>query len=112
MRRKVYRSLDHPAEFFGIRGRFIYPFLILMLLAVFFGIVVGGQLSLLFGIITGVVLTAVAYMYIIYKQTKIKEKALMKVLTKKLYPSEYHVRPKHIRNIWRGINLHNHFLKE
>ena len=37
--------------------------------------------------------------------SKIDEKDLFKMIVKRSYPSLYRVRPKHIRNLWRGFNL-------
>ena len=41
MRRRVYRSLDRPAAFFGIRGRFMWVMALGAALALVVGLVAG-----------------------------------------------------------------------
>jgi len=113
MRRRVYRSLDRPATFFGIRGRFIIVMVAGAALAAFVGIIVGGCTSMLLGFGVFLLLAIVAYFTTTTLQSKIDEKDIWKSVIKRSYPACYRVRPKHIRNIWRGFNLANsHFIKE
>lgn len=113
MRRRVYRSLDRPATFFGIRGRFIIVMVAGAALAAFVGIIVGGCTSMLMGFGVVLVLVIVAYFLTTTLQSRIDEKDIWKTVVKKAYPACYRVRQKHIRNIWRGFNLANsHFIKD
>ena len=81
MKRRVYRSLDRPAAFFGIRGRFMWV------------------------MAPGLVGAVAAYLLTLSLQSRIDEKDIWKRIVRKGYPSLYKVRPKHVRNIWRGFNL-------
>lgn len=107
MKRHIYRSLDRPATFFGIRGRFMIVMGLGAALSVFFGIIVGGLTSMLVGM--GALLVAAAGFYILTMslQSRIDEKDIWKMLLKHSYPDVYRMKPKHIRNIWKGVNLPN-----
>lgn len=105
MKRRVYRSLDRPATVFGIRGRFMWVFTLGGALALIVGLVVGGAASMIFGFGAGLLAAVAAYLLTLSLQSKIDEKDLFKMIVKRSYPSLYRVRPKHIRNLWRGFNL-------
>lgn len=107
MRRPVYRCLDRPATFFGIRGRFMLMIVPALALALLLGIIIGGMTSLLFGF--GVILVVFVAFYVLTMtlQSRIEEKDIWKTLAKRSYPDVYRMRPKHIRNIWKGFNLPN-----
>ena len=105
MRRKVYRSLDRPASVFGIRGRFLWGAVLGGAPALVAGVAVGGAVSMLAGVGTALVGALAAYMATLSLQSKVDEKDLVKTVVKRSYPTLYRVRPKHVRNIWRGFNL-------
>ena len=105
MRRRVYRSLDRPAAVFGIRGRFLYVALLGGALALIIGLVVGGAGSMILGVGSGLTAALAAYLFTLSLQSKIDEKDLFKAIVRRSYPVLYRVRPKHVRNIWRGFNL-------
>jgi len=105
MRRKVYRSLDRPAAVFGIRGRYLWVAALGGALAFIAGSVVGKVTSMLLGVGTGLLGALAAYFLILSLQSRVDEKDLPKMIARRAYPSLYRVRPKHVRNIWRGFNL-------
>ncbi len=105
MERRVYRSLDKPTEFFGIKGRFMAVMLLLTGMALMAGILVGGMTGMMAGTGAFLVLAAFAYMATLAMQAKVKEKDLVKTVIRRGLPRVYSVRPKHIRNIWKGFNL-------
>ena len=105
MKRKVYRSLDRPATVFGIRGRFMWVFALGGGIALVAGLAVGGATSMLPGFGAGLAFALAAYFLTLSLQSKTDEKDIWKMVVKRSYPSLYRVRPKHIRNIWRGFNL-------
>ena len=105
MKRRVYRSLDHPATVFGIRGRLMWVFAVGGALALIVGLVVGGATSMILGFGAGILAGVGAYLMTLSLQSRIDEKDLFKMIIKRSYPSLYRVRPKHIRNLWRGFNL-------
>lgn len=78
-----------------------------LLLSLILGLVIGGVTSLLFGF--GVILVVLVAFYVLTMilQSRIEEKDIWKTLAKRSYPDVYRMRPKHIRNIWKGFNLPN-----
>lgn len=105
MKRRVYRSLDRPATVFGIRGRFLWVAVLGGALALIVGLVVGAVSSMIVGFGAGLLAALAAYFLTLSLQSKVDEKDLFKMIVKRSYPALYHVRPKHVRNIWRGFNL-------
>jgi len=105
MRRKVCRSLDRPSAFFGIRGRFIYVLVLIVAAGLVPSIVVGKLTSMIFGFGVLLVVAVAAYFVTTSLQSRIDEKDMMKVLAKRRLPERYRVRPKALRNIWKGFNL-------
>ena len=105
MKRRVYRSLDRPATVFGIRGRFLWVAVLGGTLALIVGLVVGAVSSMIVGFGAGLLAALAAYFLTLSLQSKVDEKDLFKMIVKRSYPSLYRVRPKHVRNIWRGFNL-------
>lgn len=105
MRRRVYRSLDRRATFFGIRGRFLWLMALGAALALIIGMTVGAVTSTAFGIGAGMIVATIAYLVTTTIQSTINEKDIWKIVIKRGYPSLYRVHPKHIRNLWRGFNF-------
>jgi len=105
MKRKVYRSLDRPATVFGIRGRFLYVMILGGALALIVGLAVGRAGSMILGVGAGLLAALAAYLLTLSLQSRIDEKDIFKVIIKRSYPSLYRIRPKHMRNIWKGFNL-------
>ena len=105
MKRRIYRSLDRPATVFGIRGRFLWVAVLGGALALIVGLVVGAVSSMIVGFGAGLLAALAAYFLTLSLQSKVDEKDLFKMIVKRSYPSLYRVRPKHVRNIWRGFNL-------
>ena len=54
--------------------------------------------------------SVIIYLLTITLQEKIDEKDLYKLILRRRFPDIYRVQPKHIRNIWKGFNLPNHYL--
>lgn len=105
MRRKVYRSLDRAATVFGIRGRFLWMMALGGSLALIVGLVVGGVAGMIPGMGAGLLGAVAAYFLTVSLQSRVDEKDIWKVVVKRGYPALYRIRPKHIRNIWKGVNL-------
>ncbi|MBR6038045.1 MAG: hypothetical protein IKP53_04810 [Candidatus Methanomethylophilaceae archaeon] len=105
MKRRVYRSLDRPATVFGIRGRFMYVMFVGGALALVVGLVAGRASSMVLGFGAGILAAVAAYLLTLSLQSKVDEKDIFKMVARRSYPTLYLVRPKHIRNIWKGFNL-------
>jgi len=112
MKRRVYRSLDRPATFFGVRGRFMVIFGLGFALALIIAMIVGGMTSMLVGFGVLLLICVAVYMTVISLQERISEKDLFKLVIRRRFPDIYRVQPKHIRNIWKGFNLPNHNLTD
>lgn len=105
MRRKVYRSLDRPSTFFGIRGRFIILTLAMVAVGLIPAITLGRLTNMLLGFGVLLVVAVVAYFITTALQSKIDEKDIWKTVAKWRFPDRYRMRPKSLRNIWKGFNL-------
>ena len=105
MKRRVYRSLDRPATVFGIRGRFLWVMALGGALALIIGMVVGSVTSMIVGFGAGLLAVTGAYFVTVGLQSRIDERIIWKMLVRQGFPTLYRVRPKHIRNIWKGFNL-------
>lgn len=112
MKRRVYRSLDRSATFFGIKGRFLLLMGAGAGLGVCLALIVGSMTSMLVGFAVLLVIIIAMYFLTTSLQSRLDEKKIWKYVVKRGYPEIYRVRPKHIRNIWRGFNLANsHFTR-
>jgi len=105
MRRRVYRSLDRPSTFMGIKGRFIIVMGLGAAVSLIAALIAGRLTSMLMGFGVAVVMMVVFYFLTTSLQAKIPEKDIWKTLVRRSLPRVYRTRPKHIRNIWRGFNL-------
>ena len=105
MQRRVYRSLDRPATVFGIRGRFLLVMALGGAIALVVGLVVGGLTSMILGFGAGLLCCMGAYFFTVSLQSRIDEKDIWKRIVRRGFPTLYVMRPKHIRNAWKGFNL-------
>ena len=74
MRRKVYRSLDRPAAFFGIRGRFMWVMALGGAIALVVGLVAGRAVATVAGFGAGLVGAVAAYLLTLSLQSRIDER--------------------------------------
>ena len=112
MKRRVYRSLDRPATVFGIRGRFLWVMALGGALALIIGMVVGSVSSMIVGFGAGLLAATGAYFVTVSLQSRIDERDIWKMVVRQGFPALYRMKPKHIRNIWKGINLEVEKTKE
>jgi hypothetical protein len=105
MKRRVYRSLDRPATVFGIRGRFLWVMALGGALALIIGMVVGSVTSMIVGFGAGLLAVTGAYFVTVSLQSRIDERDIWKMVVRQGFPALYRMKPKHIRNLWKGINL-------
>lgn len=105
MRRRVYRSLDRPATVFGVRGRFLWVMALGGALSLIAGLIAGALAGMLAGTGAALIALGAAYLGVLSLQSRVAERDLVKVIVKRSYPALYRVRPKHIRNLWKGFNL-------
>ena len=105
MKRRVYRSLDRPATVFGIRGRFLWVMALGGALALIIGMVVGSVTSMIVGFGAGLLAVTGAYFVTVSLQSRIDERDIWKMVVRQGFPALYRMKPKHIRNLWKGFNL-------
>lgn len=112
MKRRVYRSLDRPATVFGIRGRFLWVMALGGALALIIGMVVGSVTSMIVGFGAGLLAVTGAYFVTVSLQSRIDERDIWKMVVRQGFPALYRMKPKHIRNFWKGFNLEVEKTKE
>ena len=97
MRCKVYRALDRPSVFFGIKGRFITWYLILagavLMLSVAVGVVTAG----VFGFVLFILGAAGAYVFVMLLQDKSSDREFTIRLNARKYPRFYRLKPQPFR---------------
>lgn len=80
---RVWRALDQPASFFGIKGRFMTLFLIVAAAAATVAICLGSSFGNLAGMFIFGALVFCDYMLILSVQAKLSEKAFSRFLIKR-----------------------------
>ena len=78
---RVWRSLDQPAAFFGIRGRFMTLFGIVAGCAAFVALVIGSSFGTLLGMVTHAALLFCDYMLVVSIQAKMSDKEFTRLLS-------------------------------
>ena len=99
---RIWRSLDRPASFFGVKGRFKHVFLVMA--------AAGGLLSAVAWILTNALVGMVClasicigdYMAVIAMQGRLSDRALSRLMCSRSVPAFVHVRPLSIRSTVRG----------
>lgn len=95
MKCKVYRSLDKPSSFFGLRGRFITCCAIGVALSLALAVVVGTVTVSLIGTAVFFLGSAGSYLFAISLQGKMSERTFGRKLLSKRFPDYIRLRPKH-----------------
>lgn len=101
MRCPVYRSLDKPSAFFGIRGRFTSWIAILLAVDLLVAFIVGIMTVSIVGIGFFLIGAVVAYLYIMSLQGKQSDRAFAMKMNSKKYPRYVRTPPGAMRHIWR-----------
>lgn len=101
MNRKVYRSLDKPTAFFGIRGRYT-TWLAMMIGVVIVLALFVAQLTVGFiGWVTLGIGAVASYLFIIGYQERVSDRELDKIMDSKRLKSCIRRTPGPIRQIWK-----------
>ena len=98
MKYRVWRSLDRPSSFFGVRGKFAYIFAALAAAGAMLSFVIGGATSSLVGMIAFACSCVGAYMLVISIQGKMSERSLARFLASRRTPRFLKMSPKSIRS--------------
>ena len=80
---RIWRALDQPASFFGIKGRFMTLFLLIAAAAATIAICLGSSFGSMTGLFIFGALAFCDYMLILSIQAKLSEKAFSRLLCKR-----------------------------
>ena len=94
MRCRVYRNLDRPFTFLGVKGRYIPVALVGLLGIVVMAVVLGAVLGTFAGLASAVVLIVGGYLGLLELQQKFGEKGLSRFLAGRRLPKFILVRSK------------------
>ena len=97
MRCRVYRNLDRPFTFLGVRGRYIPVALVGLLAIVIVALVLGAALGTFAGLASAVALTVGAYLVLTEVQQRYGEKGLSRFMAGRRLPRFILVRSK----VWK-----------
>lgn len=96
---QVFRSLDRPSAFFGIRGRYLSIAAYAMIIDLVIAFFVGRGTNSLIGVLFFLALAAVIYLGIIYLQGMMSDKALFRRLSARRLPGYIHQHPQRVRTL-------------
>lgn len=102
MRCTVYRSLDKPSAFFGIRGRFTTWFAVFGGVALMLGLVAGMMTDSIVGIVTFLIGAAVDYLVIMSLQGKSSDREFAVKIQSRRHARFISVPAMALRHLWRG----------
>ena len=98
MKYRVWRSLDRPSSFFGIRGKFAYVFLAFAAAGAMLSAAVGNLTNGLVGMIAFGCSCVAGYMAIISIQGRMSDRGLARFLASRRTPRSIHMLPRGIRS--------------
>ena len=104
MRCKVYRSLDRPQAFFGIKGRFITWYLIAAGAVLMMSVVIGAATAGVFGFVLFILGAACAYVFVMLLQDRTSDREFAIRLDARKYPRFYRVSPQPFCKLINGNN--------
>lgn len=104
MRYRIYHSLDRPTSFFGIKGRYLGVLGAGALASLVLALLVGTATQMILGLGALMAGCAVAYLATVWAQARTDERDLMKAVGHRRLPLCWSVRPRALRNIWKGID--------
>jgi hypothetical protein len=99
MKCKVYRALDKPQVFFGIKGRFITWYLVIAGVVLMLAVVIGAATAGVFGFVLFILGAAGAYVLIMVLQDKSSDREFSIRLHARKYPHFYRLRPQSFREL-------------
>lgn len=109
MKCQLYRSLDRPSAFFGIRGRFLTWFGFIAGGVMVVSFIIGSFTSSFFGFLVFFGLGAAAYGFILSLQSRSSDRVLTMKVNSRRYPSFFRVPSYAFRHLWRRDVLDNKY---
>ena len=99
MKYRVWRSLDRPSSFFGIRGKFAYVFLAFAAAGAMVSMVIGNMTGGITGMLAFACCCCIAdYMLVTSLQGKMSDRGLARFLAYRRTPRSIHMLPRSIRS--------------
>lgn len=104
MKCKVYKSLDRPTSFFGVRGRFVGWLALLVCACLVVSLVVGSFFGSVAGVILFLLCGASAYLFVIGLQDKWSDKDFSLKLNSVRYCRYVRRSPGPVCRYWMSFN--------
>lgn len=101
MERKVYRSLDRPSAFFGVRGRYVTWMAMGLAVDLIVAFIVAAMTVGFIGIVTFIGIGFGLYMYVISAQEKLSDRELDKKLDSRRLASCIRWPKYRTRRLWK-----------
>lgn len=98
MKYRVWRSLDRPSSFFGIRGKFAYVFLAFAAAGAMVSMVIGNMTGGITGMLAFACCCIADYMLVTSLQGKMSDRGLARFLASRRTPRSIHMLPRSIRS--------------
>ena len=105
MRYRVWRSLDRPSSFFGVKGRFAYVFIGLAAVGGVVAAITGSVSNSLVGMVAFALALTGDYMLVTTLQGKMSDRALSRFLASRKTPRCIHLRPRNILSYLNRTSL-------
>jgi len=103
MKYRIWRSLDRPSSFFGIRGKFAYVFLGIAAGGAMLAFAVGGATNSLVGMAAFAAALVGDYMLVISIQGKLTDRSLSRFISSRRIPKAVRMRPVGIHSLFDTI---------
>ena len=103
MKCPVYRSLDKPSAFFGLRGRFMTWTGVLMAVVLVIAFVVGMLTVSWLGFLVFAVGAVASYLLVMNLQGKSSDRAFSTKMNSKRYPQYLRTPPGAFRHMWEDM---------
>ena len=94
----MWRSLDQPSAFFGIKGRFMTLFIIIGAAAAVVAIVMGSSYGSMIGMLIIAALLFCDYLFIMSIQAKVSDKEFSRMISSRSLPRFIRVTPDSVKS--------------
>lgn len=101
MKYRVWRSLDRPSSFFGIRGKFAFVFLAFAAAGAMASAVIGNMTGGITGMLAFACACIADYMLVTSLQGRMSDRGLARFLASRRTPRCIHMQPRSIRSYLR-----------
>ena len=101
IKHRIFRCLDKPSSFFGIKGRFGKWGVIALLLAGVISIIIGSGTTSLLGFLAFMVLCAFVYFAILSVQRRVNDRQMSKIIASRNRVSHIKVSPVNMKSLFQ-----------